>query len=118
MAKFFELPNWDKPASPCLSSRIPYTQAVTRKKLRQIEAAEDILNEYGFEDVRVRHYGTYGKIEVQKEDLLKLKMVQNEVVSKIAALGFERCEIDEEGLVSGKLNRQIKINQKAAEKAK
>ncbi len=117
MAKYFELPNWDKPASPCLSSRIPYSHAVTREKLRQIEAAEDILNNYGFEDVRVRHYGNYGKIEVQKEDLLKLKMVQNEVVSKISALGFERCEIDEEGLVSGKLNRQITTNQKVKVKA-
>ena len=117
MAKYFDLPNWDKPASPCLSSRIPYNHAVTFEKLRQIEAAEDILNDYGFEDVRVRHYGTYGKIEVQKEDLTKLRMVRNEVVSKISALGFEYCEIDEEGLVSGKLNRKIKTNQKASQKA-
>ena len=113
MAKYFGLPNWDKPASPCLSSRIPYNHSVTLEKLKQIEAAEDILNDYGFEDVRVRHYGTYGKIEVQKEDLTKLKLVRNEVVSKISALGFEYCEIDEEGLISGKLNRQIKTNQKA-----
>ncbi len=117
MAKYFGLPNWDKPASPCLSSRIPYNHAVTLEKLRQIEAAEDILNDYGFEDVRVRHFGTYGKIEVHKEDLTKLKLVRNEVVSKISALGFEYCEIDEEGLVSGKLNRQIKANQKASQKA-
>ena len=111
IAKFYELPNWDKPASPCLSSRIPYNHSVTREKLKQVELAEDILNDYGFEDVRVRHYGTFGKIEVQKEDLSKLKTVQNEVVSKITALGFERCEIDEEGLVSGKMNRVIKTDQ-------
>ena len=111
MALFFELPNWDKPASPCLSSRIPYNQTVTLEKLRQVEAAEDILNTYGFDDVRVRHYGTYGKIEVRREDLSKLQLVRDEVVAKITALGFERCEIDEEGLVSGKLNRSIKTNQ-------
>lgn len=105
IAKYFELPNWDKPASPCLSSRIPYNHTVTRKKLKQVEAAEDILNTYGFEDVRVRHYGTYGKIEVQAGDLSKLSLVQDEVLSKITALGFNRCEIDDEGLVSGKLNR-------------
>jgi len=107
IARSFDLPNWDKPASPCLSSRIPYNQTVTLEKLKQIEAAEEILNNYGFADVRVRHYGTYGKIEVHKEDLTKLRMVQNEVVQKITALGFEHCEIDQEGLVSGKMNRVL-----------
>lgn len=108
IARYYGLPNWDKPASPCLSSRIPYNQTVTREKLKQVELAEDILNEFGFEDVRVRHYGNYGKIEVHAEDLNRLKSMQDEVVTKITALGFERCEIDEEGLVSGKLNRVIK----------
>lgn len=107
IARYFNLPNWDKPASPCLSSRIPYNQTVTIKKLRQIEDAEEILNNFGFVDVRVRHYGSYGKIEVHKDDLQKLRLVQNEVVQKITALGFERCEIDQEGLVSGKMNRVL-----------
>ena len=108
IAKYFRLPNWDKPASPCLSSRIPYNQAVTRDKLKQIEDAEEILNSYGFEDVRFRHYGEYGKIEVRKEDLLKLSGVQDEIIRKIKAIGFLHCEIDEEGLVSGKMNRVLK----------
>lgn len=108
IAKHFDLPNWDKPASPCLSSRIPYNQAVTQEKLRQIEAAEDILNRYGFEDVRVRHFGTFGKIEVQQSDLEKLILIKDKVLGEIKALGFPRVEIDEEGLVSGKLNRAIK----------
>lgn len=112
IAKYFELPNWDKPASPCLSSRIPYNQSVTREKLKQVELAEDILNEFGFEDVRVRHYGTYGKIEVQAQDLSKLSLVKDEIVEKITALGFERCEVDEEGLVSGKMNRVISDKEK------
>ncbi len=108
IAKYFRLPNWDKPASPCLSSRIPYNQAVTREKLKQVETAEEILNSYGFKDVRFRHYGEYGKIEVRKEDLLKLSGVQDEIIRKIKALGFLHCEIDEEGLVSGKMNRVLK----------
>ena len=107
IARHFELPNWSKPASPCLSSRIPYNQAVTPEKLRQIEAAEDILNHYGFEDVRVRHFGTFGKIEVQKDDLEKLLLIKDKVMGEIRELGFARVEIDEEGLVSGKLNRAI-----------
>jgi pyridinium-3,5-biscarboxylic acid mononucleotide sulfurtransferase len=107
IARYFDLPNWNKPASPCLSSRLPYGHKVTREKLYQVEAAENILNEYGFNDVRVRHYDTYGKIEVLKDDLDNLSIVQHEVIEKIAALGFETVEIDTEGLVSGKMNRAI-----------
>jgi len=108
MAKHFGLPNWNKPASPCLSSRIPYNQAVTIEKLKQIEAAEEILNSYGFEDVRVRHFGTFGKIEVQKDDLEKLYLIKEKVIAEIKAVGFTHIDIDEEGLVSGKMNRAIK----------
>ena len=112
IAKHFNLPNWNKPASPCLSSRIPYNQDVTLEKLRQIEAAEDLLNSYGFEDVRVRHYGTFGKIEVQKEDLEKLLPIRDLVIGEIKKFGFARIEIDEEGLVSGKMNRVLKLEDK------
>ncbi len=72
IARHFELPNWNKPASPCLSSRIPYTHSITRKKLVEIEQAEDLLNSFGFEDVRVRHYGDHGKIEVPREEVPQL----------------------------------------------
>jgi len=111
IAHHFNLPNWNKPASPCLSSRIPYNQAVTLEKLQQIEAAEDILNSHGFEDVRVRHFGTFGRIEVQQSDIEKLISVKDEVISEIKALGFVRMEIDEEGLVSGKMNRVLIKNE-------
>jgi uncharacterized protein len=107
IARHFNLPNWNKPASPCLSSRIPYNQAVTLDKLKQIEAAEDLLNSYGFEDVRVRHFGTFGRVEVQKEDMEKLLSIKDQLIVEIKNLGFSRVEIDEEGLVSGKMNRAI-----------
>jgi uncharacterized protein len=105
IARHFDLPNWNKPASPCLSSRIPYNQSVTAEKLRQIEAAENILNHYGFDDVRVRHYGVYAKIEVHPQDLNKLIILQEQIIGEIVAVGFNRVEIDPEGLVSGKMNR-------------
>ena len=108
IAQHFELPNWDKPASPCLSSRIPYNHQITREKLQQVEDAENILNEFGFKDVRVRHYGTYGQIEVKKEELGKLLLLENEVLEKIRNVGFSELKIDKEGLVSGKLNRVLK----------
>jgi len=108
MAYHYELPNWNKPASPCLSSRIPYSHSITRKKLVEIEQAEDLLNSFGFEDVRVRHYGDHGKIEVRKEDLSRLKEMKETVEGKIREIGFPEVMIDEEGLVSGKMNRAIK----------
>ncbi|MGW8314655.1 MAG: ATP-dependent sacrificial sulfur transferase LarE, partial [Bacteroidales bacterium] len=83
IARYFGLPNWDKPASPCLSSRIPYNHPITRKKLVEIELAEDLLNQFGFEDVRVRHYGDHGRIEVRKEDMPRLIQVKEEVTEGI-----------------------------------
>ena len=64
LARHFDLPVWDKPASPCLSSRFPYGHQITKEKLKQVEEAEKILNDFGFEDVRVRHYNNTAKIEV------------------------------------------------------
>jgi uncharacterized protein len=107
IARHFELPNWDKPASPCLSSRIPYNHRITRKKLMEIERAEELLNSFGFKDVRVRHYGNHGRVEVAKEDLPRLMEMSASVVEKIRGIGFEKVVIDQEGLVSGKMNRVI-----------
>jgi uncharacterized protein len=107
IARHFGLPNWDKPASPCLSSRIPYTHDITRKKLVEIEQAEELLNSFGFEDVRVRHYGDHGRIEVRREEIPRLLSMQNDLVERIRKIGFPEVVIDEEGLVSGKLNRSI-----------
>jgi uncharacterized protein len=108
IAKYFELPHWNKPASPCLSSRIPYNHQITRKKLSEIEQAEEVLNQFGFADVRVRHYGEYGRIEVRKEDLPRLMQLKEDVLDRIRKVGFREVVIDEEGLVSGKLNRDLK----------
>jgi len=107
IARYYKLPNWDKPASPCLSSRIPYNHKITQKKLVEIEQAEDILNSFGFDDVRVRHYGDHGKIEVRQEDVPRLLELEEAVVEKVRQIGFKEVVIDEEGLVSGKLNRSI-----------
>jgi uncharacterized protein len=107
IARHFNLPNWDKPASPCLSSRIPYNHRITREKLQQVEAAENFLNELGFIDVRVRHYGSYGQVEVQQAELDRLFSMENQVVDQIKSLGFQDVKLDREGLVSGKLNRVL-----------
>ncbi len=98
---------WDKPASPCLSSRIPYGQRVTARKLRQIEAGEQFLNELGFPVARVRHNDDRAVVEVPGERLADLGHVADAVSEHLLGLGFQAVEIDREGFVSGKLNRAL-----------
>ncbi len=107
LANHYELPNWNKPASPCLSSRFPYGEKISVQKLRMVEKAENILNDFGFDDVRVRYIKNTASIEVPSEKLDELKLVFNQMSPSIKSIGFEGCEIDDEGLVSGKLNRAI-----------
>jgi len=107
LAKTCGLSVWDKPASPCLSSRIPYGQRVTRDKLRQIESAESILLRYGFPEARLRHYGQEARIEVPAAQIPQLEPLLGKLADTFAALGFKQTSLDREGLVSGKLNRAI-----------
>lgn len=98
---------WDKPASPCLSSRIAYGQPVTRTKLKQIEDAEEILKRMGFPIARFRHFGSEGRIEVPPEDISRLTDLFHVMEPEMRSLGFDKVTLDEEGFVSGKLNRAI-----------
>ncbi|MDX1702471.1 MAG: ATP-dependent sacrificial sulfur transferase LarE, partial [Melioribacteraceae bacterium] len=107
IARKFELPVWDKPASPCLSSRFPYGEKITIENLRRVEDAETVLNEFGFNEVRVRSYGDTARIEVPSENVMQLKEVFHELSEKILSIGFTNCEIDEEGFISGKMNRAL-----------
>jgi uncharacterized protein len=107
LARHFGLPNHDKPASPCLSSRVPYGQPVTPYRLGQIESAEEILHRHGFADVRVRHHGGEARVEVPADSIARLRGSFGQIAAEILALGFERCTLDGEGLVSGKLNRDL-----------
>ena len=107
LARHFRLSTWNKPASPCLSSRFPYGEAITHEKLRQVEEGENILAAYGFSNMRLRHYGKKARIEVPPDRLRELERLFPEIRLKIQQLGFEDCEIDLEGLVSGKLNRGV-----------
>ena len=111
LAQHLGLPNWSKPASPCLSSRIPYGSAVTLDKLAKIEKAEQLINDMGFEDVRVRHYEEEARIEVPKENLERIVELFPEISEKVKSLGFKSCVLDTEGLVSGKLNRVLLNNE-------
>ena len=107
IARYFDLFVWDKPASPCLSSRFPYGEPITIQKLRMVEKAEDLLYDLGFWDSRVRYYEGTARLEVPAEQVDSLKTMIGQVDSKIRSFGFTQVIIDEEGLVSGKLNRVL-----------
>jgi uncharacterized protein len=95
-----------KPASPCLSSRIPYGTEITRENLSQVERAEEIVRSLGFDQLRVRHLGDTARIEVPAADLPRLTAggVRERAVQGLRALGFQTVVVDLEGFRSGKLN--------------
>lgn len=107
IARDFGLECWEKPASPCLSSRIPYFSEITPRKLEQIEAGEMLLETQGFPVSRVRHHGGFARIEVPPELVPALREKERALAAGFRDLGFERIEIDPEGFVSGKLNRVL-----------
>ncbi|MGD2033791.1 MAG: ATP-dependent sacrificial sulfur transferase LarE [Bacteroidales bacterium] len=109
-ARYYDLPNRNKPASPCLSSRFPYGEKISVRKLKMVEKAEDVLNDFGFNDVRVRYIGNKARIEVPGHQVDTLAKSFDRIAPSILSFGFDACEIDREGLISGKLNRKLKAD--------
>lgn len=106
-----DLPVWDKPSSPCLSSRVPYGETITREKLEQVGRAEAALGELGFRELRVRHHGPVARVELRREDLeraVEITMAE-EIVGRVRAAGFTFVALDLEGLRSGSLNRLLPV---------
>ncbi|HLD88822.1 MAG TPA: ATP-dependent sacrificial sulfur transferase LarE [Candidatus Nanoarchaeia archaeon] len=89
------LPTYDKPAMPCLSSRIQFNTPVTPDKLRQVEEGESYLKTFGVRDVRLRHLGETAKVEADAEPLKKILLNQNAITEIIKSLGFEAVEFAE-----------------------
>ena len=106
-ASLLELPNYDKPSAPCLSSRIPYGTRIDKKSLKMIAEAEKFLRKLGFINVRVRHYQDKAKIEVDSYLIPELKKLFQHIDKKFKEIGYTFIEIDPEGFQSGKLNRDI-----------
>jgi pyridinium-3,5-biscarboxylic acid mononucleotide sulfurtransferase len=104
LAQFFGLPIWDKPASACLASRIPYGEKVTIEKLAQVEAAENHLGEMGFRQYRVRHHGEIARIEVDPDQMLQLLENASQVNARLKKLGFKYVVMDLTGYRRGSLN--------------
>ncbi|MEN6492797.1 MAG: ATP-dependent sacrificial sulfur transferase LarE [Thermoguttaceae bacterium] len=108
LARDWDLPTWDKPATPCLSSRIAYGETVTPERLAMVDQAERFLRQRGFQPLRVRyHKGDMARIEVSLEVLPRFVAPEfrGELVERLKSLGFKYIAIDLEGFRSGSLNQ-------------
>lgn len=111
LSRRVELPVWDRPASACLSSRIPYGMPVTIEKLSKIERGEAILRAHGFQQMRVRHHGELARIEISPEELpgaLNLELMQK-LNEQFRTLGFKYVTLDLQGYRTGSLNESLPI---------
>src|SRR4051794_24326512 len=102
LARALHLPSAEKPATPCLASRIPYGTAVDPETLARIDRAERAVRALGFPILRVRHLGPLGRLEV--DDPQRALAHQQEILSAIKQAGYEHATIDERPFRSGRLN--------------
>jgi pyridinium-3,5-biscarboxylic acid mononucleotide sulfurtransferase len=103
IARALDLPVADKPAAPCLASRIPHHHAVTPVKLSQIERAESALRQLGFADLRVRHHDEVARIELPPEDLARAVAdpIRTKMLAAVRGAGFRFVAVDLGGIQSG-----------------
>jgi uncharacterized protein len=106
LAKAAGYPLWDRPAAPCLSSRVEYGRAVTREVLDQVEKAEESLRQLGFRELRVRHHGELARVEIARAELpraLTMEML-GAITAALKLAGFQYVTLDCSGFRSGSLN--------------
>ena len=109
LARAMRLPCADKPAAPCLASRIPHFEPVTEEKLRQIDRAEAALADLGLSEFRVRHHGDLARIELAPTDLAAAtaEPLRGEVEAAVLEAGFGQVTIDLAGLQSGRFTLSV-----------
>lgn len=110
LAADWGLPIWDKPASPCLSSRVAYGEQVTEERVAMIDQAEQHLRSLGLREVRVRyHKGDLARLEVPAEAIARLAQpdVRAALAARLKQIGFKYITLDLEGFRSGSLNEVL-----------
>ncbi|MCM8756872.1 MAG: ATP-dependent sacrificial sulfur transferase LarE [Candidatus Omnitrophica bacterium] len=108
LARKFSLPVWNKPASPCLASRVPYGCRISLKRLRRIHQAENALQNLKIRIARVRDHYPLARIEIEKADWMKIWRHREEIVNRLKAVGYVYVTVDLEGFRSGSLNAIVK----------
>jgi uncharacterized protein len=120
LAKRLGLPSWDKPANPCLASRVPYGTPITSGILARIRAGEKYLRSLGFPVVRLRHHGELARLEVPAADIPRLvrPATSRKVARRLRSLGYLWTAVDLEGYEMGSLNRAVPGRARTADKGR
>jgi uncharacterized protein len=111
LAKAAGYPLWDRPAAPCLSSRVEYGRTVTRDVLDQVERAEESMRQLGFRELRVRHHGELARVEIARDELpraLTMEMM-DAITAAVKLAGFQYVTLDTTGFRSGSLNAILPV---------
>jgi uncharacterized protein len=105
------LPTAELPASPCLSSRLPYGTPVTLEALRRVERAEAAVRALGFRELRVRHLGEAARVEIAREEMGRLDepSLRAAIEQAVRSAGYERATIDPDGYRRGRLNDALRV---------
>jgi len=103
------LPTWDKPSSPCLSSRFPYGTEINVERLNKIAACELLMKELGFREFRVRYHGDLARIEVAQDEFHRWfeKTTRDAVVQRFKQIGFHYVSLDLQGYRTGSMNESL-----------
>jgi len=111
LSRAMGLPTWDRPASPCLSSRFPYGTQITLEGLRRVEQGERLLHAMGFRVARVRYHGEIARLEVEADEIARLLEAATRAVvdRELKELGFRFVTVDLKGFRSGSLNEGLSI---------
>jgi len=109
LSRAMGLPTWDRPASPCLSSRFPYGTQITLEGLRRVEQGERLLHAMGFRVARVRYHGEIARLEVEADEIARLlePATRATVDRELKELGFRFVTVDLKGFRSGSLNEGL-----------
>jgi uncharacterized protein len=110
-SKKLGLPTWNMPSNACLASRLPYGTPITRERLRQIEEAERLLHNLGFNQVRVRVHGDVARIEVEPESLPTLLDNRRQILPELRRLGFSYVTADLEGYRTGSMDETLVVDE-------
>ena len=106
LAKAAGYPLWDRPAAPCLSSRVEYGRTVTREVLEQVERAEESMRLLGFREFRVRHHGELARVEIARVEMPRALTMEtlDAITASLRDLGFKYVTLDCAGFRSGSMN--------------
>jgi len=109
LSKKLDLPTWNKPSAPCLSTRFPYNMEINEKGLKQVAQAEEYLKTLGFSQIRVRHHGQVARIELDTEEISAAlnPMLREKITTNLKRIGYAYITLDLAGYKAGSMNEVL-----------